>query len=87
MGERVDKKTLAEITVNSWGPKGCAHALGYARTEAARADFGAFHKPHTDSVTQQRNLIGINPDKKKISPTKHWTMGYSDPGEIPKKKA
>lgn len=65
MGERVDKKTLAEITVNSWGPKGCAHALGYARTEAARADFGAFHKPRTDSVTQQRNLIGINPDKKK----------------------
>lgn len=73
MGERVDQKTLAEITVNSWGPKGCVRELGYAHTEAVRVDFRAFHKPHTDSLTQQRNLIGINSakKKKKISLNKH----------------
>lgn len=52
MGER-DKETLAEITVNSWGPKSVHIHWAALNAEAVRAgceaDFKGFHKPHTDS--------------------------------------
>ena len=61
---KMTDKTLAEIAANSWNPKCCAHAPGCSHTEAVRADFRGLHKPHTDSLTQCRNLIGINSDQK-----------------------